>query len=108
MAKEEMLEFEGIVEELLTNVLCHGSGGRDVAFRIELTLGSEGLLFALEDDGDPFDPRSAPEVQMPNAERGGGVALALVRAWTEVVSYDSVAGRNRLVLRFRSQRGSGA
>ena len=87
-----------IVEEIVTNVLCHASDGRDIALTLRLHHGEDGLFVTLEDDSIPFDPRSAPLRELPNPDRGGGVGLALVKAWTKIVSYDCEGRQNRLVL----------
>jgi anti-sigma regulatory factor (Ser/Thr protein kinase) len=87
-----------IVEEIVTNVLGHASPGRDIALTLRLHQDDEGLFVTLEDDSIPFDPRLAPLPELPNPDRGGGVGLALVKAWTEIVSYDCEGSQNRLVL----------
>ena len=89
-----------VTEELVTNLIEHAPHGRDVAFGLVLERDANGLLLALEDDSEAFDPRDAPKPDMPDPVRGGGVGLALVKAWTDIVSYDCEGGRNRLVLRF--------
>ena len=90
-----------IVEEVVANLLDHAAHDRDIAFRLSLHRGESGPLVTLEDDSDPFDPRTVPAVEAPNPERGGGVGLAIVTAWADIVAYDSAGGRNRLVLRQR-------
>jgi hypothetical protein len=53
----------------------------------------------LEDDGHPFDPRSAPafDKHKPLEERGPrGMGIHLVRGAAEAISYDRIDGRNRL------------
>ena len=92
-----------IVEEIVANLLDHAAHGRDIMFSLTLDRDEAGAFVALDDDSDPFDPRSAPAAEMPNPERGGGVGLALVTAWADIVSYDSTGGRNRLLLRLRRQ-----
>ncbi|MBV1689726.1 ATP-binding protein [Novosphingobium sp. G106] len=90
-----------IVEEIVANVLDHAAHDRDIAFTLSLDHRESGPLVTLEDDSDAFDPRTAASVEAPNPDRGGGVGLALVSAWAEIVSYDSAEGRNRLVLQQR-------
>jgi len=90
-----------IVEEIVANLLDHAVHDRDIAFNLSLRRGESGLLVTLEDDSDPFDPRSVAPAEMPNSERGGGVGLTLVAAWADIISYDSAGGWNRLVLQQR-------
>jgi anti-sigma regulatory factor (Ser/Thr protein kinase) len=88
-----------IVEEIVTNVLCHAGADRDIALTLRLDQTAAGLFVSLEHDGSPFDPRLAPLPELPNPDRGGGVGLALVKAWAEIVGYDCQGRHNRLVLR---------
>lgn len=90
-----------IVEEIVANILDHAAHGRDIAFTLSLHPDEGGPLVTLEDDSDAFDPRSVAPAEAPNPDRGGGVGLALVAAWADIVSYDSTGGRNRLVLQQR-------
>ncbi|HXG81067.1 MAG TPA: ATP-binding protein [Sphingomicrobium sp.] len=85
-----------IVEELIANLYDHGGlGGGD---EVELTLAAEqgAVRVTIVDPGKPFDPRNASETV--SAEPGAGAGLALVRAWTEVLRYESTAAGNRLEL----------
>lgn len=92
-----------VAEEALMNLADHAAceAPVDVTLRLWRDDASEpaGIWVALEDDGPAFDPRGAGTVELPNAERGGGVGLALIRAWADVVDYRSEGGRNRLELR---------
>ncbi|HEX8055951.1 MAG TPA: ATP-binding protein [Novosphingobium sp.] len=90
-----------IVEEVVANVLDHAAHDRDITLTLSLRPDESGPLVTLEDDSDPFDPRTAAPAEAPNPDRGGGVGLALVAAWADIVSYDSADGRNRLVLQQR-------
>lgn len=86
-----------IVEELIANVIEHGEPGPGDL--VELTLARLGgeVSLILEDRGQAFDPRLR---QRPDAlpERGGGAGLALVNAWTRILSYESAEAGNRLEL----------
>ncbi len=87
-----------IIEELVFNLVDHGNIGEDG--QIELVLSHEdGVVgIALSDPGIAFDLReSESEEEIP--ERGGGAGIDLVRAWAEVVNYDTNGGRNRLLLK---------
>jgi anti-sigma regulatory factor (Ser/Thr protein kinase) len=94
-----------IVEELLSNVIDHAVHGRDIALGLDLQTAEDGIAITIDDDSLAFDPRTVAPPELPNADRGGGVGLAIVKAWADIVSYDSESGRNRLVLRLRSRRG---
>jgi serine/threonine-protein kinase RsbW len=86
-----------IVEELITNLCEHGVCGTEREIALELVRYPSGLGLIFEDNGVPFDPRSVSDTgDVP--PRGGGAGLRLVRAWTDVVGYESANGRNRLEL----------
>jgi anti-sigma regulatory factor (Ser/Thr protein kinase) len=84
-----------IVEELIANLIEHGSGGRQIA--LDLARQPASIALAIEDDGAAFDPRNAPANAVIPA-RGGGAGLRLVSAWSRIVDYRSTNGRNRLEL----------
>ncbi|MCA1661401.1 MAG: ATP-binding protein [Novosphingobium sp.] len=101
LAERDGARLAVIVEELISNALRHGAAeGR---LRLDLRLGADAdaLTLALEDDGAAFDPTAARSFAGPDAETGGGVGLALVRAWAESLDYARVDGRNRLSLVLR-------
>lgn len=91
-----------LIEELVTNLYDHG--GITGGFSGELVLDGhdDGLHITLRDSGPPFDPREAAEVDMPNMERGGGVGLAMIRAWADVIDYRREDDMNRLDLRMHA------
>jgi anti-sigma regulatory factor (Ser/Thr protein kinase) len=90
-----------IVEESVANIVEHGrpAVGSLIVLQLEQTGGRVRLSFS--DAGLAFDPR-AVEDEGPNLDRGGGVGIALIRAWSDIEAYERRAGRNRLVLRSRS------
>lgn len=87
-----------LVEELLANLFDHGTG--DVVAVLQLERTRDQVHLVLEDEGAPFDPRQAGPAE-PNEERGGGVGLALVRAWPEALTYWPGPPTNRLDLLLR-------
>lgn len=84
-----------IVEEWLVNVVEHGGGPGRIMLRLERRAGCVRVMFS--DAGAPFDPR-AVVFEGPNAERGGGAGLALIKAWSRIADYRRRGGRNRVVL----------
>lgn len=96
LGEDDAARLAIIVEELVVNLLDHGDVAGTV---IALTLRLEGgaVRLTLADAGRFFDPRTAdPPTTVP--ERGGGVGLALVNAWTQIIDYAQEDGANRLDL----------
>jgi anti-sigma regulatory factor (Ser/Thr protein kinase) len=88
-----------VVEELVLNLIDHATGS--TAGRIDLRIDLEltRVVIVLEDDADPFDPRSAPafDATRPLEERGPrGMGLHLVRSMTQEMDYQRTGSRNRL------------
>ena len=86
-----------IVEEWVANVCEHGGCAADSRIVLTLSRTAEAVIFTCTDAGTFYDPRDAV-FEGPNLERGGGVGLELIRAWSRIVAYTRKAGRNRLVL----------
>lgn len=87
-----------LVEELVFNLVEHGGIGADGDIELTLTRDDRGLAIILSDTGEPFDPRLA-ESDEAIPDRGGGVGIDLIKAWSDIVDYRSQDGRNRLELR---------
>lgn len=85
-----------MVEEWLQNVVEHGAPAAHtrIALRLEQLPGL--VRVTISDAGLAFDPRPV-EFHGPNADRGGGAGLAMIKAWSQL-GYSRRAGRNRLVM----------
>lgn len=96
LAGEDLARLCIIIEELIANLYDHA--GLTEQDEVELTLVGEaaGMRVTIVDAGEPFDPRTTPDSSPP--DRGGGAGLALVRAWTEILSYEVTGDGNRLEL----------
>ena len=90
-----------LVEELISNTLRHGGAERDVSLWLSLGEQEGGVEIALVDDAPPFDPSAAIEFSGPNPVTGGGIGLAIVRAWGENIDYSRSKSRNHLRLTVR-------
>jgi anti-sigma regulatory factor (Ser/Thr protein kinase) len=101
LPEEVAFDVDLIVEELFTNMVKYGVGGRP-----EITLGlawkAPALTVRLEDEGAPrFDPGNAPpvDVSRPLEERrAGGLGLHLVRRMADRLEYAYEDGRSRITV----------
>ena len=93
-----------IVEELVSNALRHGAcDGRPTTVELVLEEAKRRVKLQLYDDCAPFDPTADKQFDGPDRESGGGVGLALIRAWARDVSYVREAERNLVRLTLGAQ-----
>jgi anti-sigma regulatory factor (Ser/Thr protein kinase) len=88
-----------VLEELVLNLIDHATGSQTNRIDLLVDLEPSRIVLLLEDDGNPFDPRSAPvfDKMKPLEERGPrGMGIHLVRSMTEEMTYDHAGARNRL------------
>lgn len=87
-----------IVEELVLNIVEHGKAPEGDPIDISFSRTDDGIRLEISDGGTHFDPRDAePPGDLP-PERGGGAGIALVLAWSQILSYERRDGRNHMVL----------
>lgn len=92
------------VEELLLNAMTHGYHGatnRLIDMRLELHDNRNATL-DVEDEGEPFDPRTAPEPDFNDmllGDRVGGLGVHLVRKLATAVEYQRLENRNHVRIR---------
>ena len=89
------------LEEMILNLINHATGldGSLIDVRLEAEPGR--VVALIEDEGDPFDPRSAPEfdtTQPLEERRPGGMGIQLMRSLVAEMHYERLSGRNRLRL----------
>jgi anti-sigma regulatory factor (Ser/Thr protein kinase) len=91
-----------VFEEIVTNVIRYGfADSGEHAIHAVAEIGDTDLTLHFDDDGRPFDPRTAPA---PAPERSlaqasiGGRGLMLVRAAARRIDYEHSGGRNRLTI----------
>lgn len=90
-----------VVEELVSNAIRHGAEDGSIAIDLVMALSGDAVALVLEDDGVAFDPTEERVFGGPDPETGGGVGLALVRAWASGFGYSRANGLNRVELRLR-------
>ena len=88
-----------VLEELVLNLIDHATGSVTNCVDLRIDLESNRTILVLQDDADPFDPRSAPlfDKAKPLEERGPrGMGIHLVRTFAQEIDYARVDDRNRL------------
>ena len=91
------------LEEVLANIISYGYGddrGHHIVVSLEVRSGE--VRVEVEDDGRPFNPLEAPEVDTttpPDERPLGGLGIHLVRQLMDGLEYRRQGDRNRLTLR---------
>ena len=87
-----------VLEELITNTVKYGyPDGREGRIAVTAALSPGILTLQVADDGDPFDPASAPEPDLdsPIDQRpAGGLGLYLIRQLADTFGYERRGGSN--------------
>ncbi len=96
-------DFNLALGEILTNIISYGytdSGEHEITVRLSIEPGA--MRVDVEDDGKPFNPLEAPEVDTTSRleERAvGGLGVHLVRKLTDGLEYRRHEGKNLLVMK---------
>lgn len=90
-----------VVEELVSNTLRHGGAECDLSLWLSFDDKGGSLAIEMEDDAPPFDPTRTPEFSGPDPRTGGGIGLAIIRAWGEDITYTRHENRNVVRLTIR-------
>lgn len=110
LVREDRHKLTLIVEELFTNTVNHGGGGKSEALVfVTLEEDVDYLRLIFEDTASQFDPLAAGGLGDPTISiterRVGGLGLFLALGLTQHADYSYADGRNRLQLRFTPTRG---
>lgn len=91
-----------VFEEIVTNVIRYGfSDSAEHVINAVAEVDDEDLTLSFDDDGRPFDPRTAPAPKPDHSLAQasiGGRGLMLVRAAARLIDYERTEGRNRLTV----------
>ena len=88
-----------VLEELVLNLIDHAKGPGEGRIDLRIELEANRVVIVVEDDAEPFDPRSAPAFDKTTPleqRRSRGMGLQIVRSVTEGMEYDRIGSRNRL------------
>jgi len=100
-SKEEILDTQLAVEEVVTNVIMHGYGGRAGEIRI-MCHATRGIIeIQIEDTAPLFNPLSVADPDFTTDiqdRRMGGLGIFLIRRVMDDVMYRNDQGKNILIL----------
>lgn len=94
--------FDLALEEVFANLASHARGpGLPLRITVRLDVDDDRVVLEIRDDGEPFDPRTAPapDLEAPLEDRPiGGLGLHLVRESFPDLRYEREGGQNVLTL----------
>ena len=97
-----LAEINLVLEEIVTNIIEHGSQGKKYPICISLRKDQQELTMIVSDEGPPFDPTicTPPDTSLPLEERKcGGLGIHLVRSFCHCCSYARSNNRNILTVK---------
>ena len=101
--RRKVKEIDLILEELFTNVVCHGfTDNKEHDIDISLSCDDTVLEIRMEDDGEPFDITSSPPPDTCCAleKRGiGGLGIHFVKHFIDECKYYRKKNKNIIVLK---------
>ena len=104
-AKKDFARLHVALEEHLTNIVSYAyRPGQHGTIRVRLKLADGSLLVELADDGRPYNPLAAPEVDtaLPLEDKPvGGLGVFLIRKNVDHLEYKRVENQNVLLLEKR-------
>ncbi len=110
LPEEIIYKVDLILEEVVTNIIKYAyKDTLEHDIRIEMALKEHELIIQVEDDGEEFDPISAP---LPKAQESvsesaiGGLGIHLIKQMAAGIEYQRQQGRN--ILRARISLGAEA
>lgn len=106
---ELVFRLQLCLEEAVANIILHGSAAPEhPEIGVTLSESDGAVTAAIEDQGQPFDPREVearpPPASLDEAAEGG-FGILLMRRFASDIAYERVGARNRLVLRLEPRPG---
>ncbi|MCF6248329.1 MAG: ATP-binding protein [Desulfobacula sp.] len=102
-ARRKFQEIDLVLEELFTNIVCHGfNDNKEHEIHISLSCDDDTLMIRMEDDGKPFDVTAAkePDTKCAIEKRCiGGLGIHFVKHFIDECNYQRKKNRNIVVLK---------
>jgi anti-sigma regulatory factor (Ser/Thr protein kinase) len=96
-------QLQVALDEVVSNVVKYSwpDGGKHQLL-VRITVNAAGVALDIYDDGQPFDPRDAPEPVAPPSgklPRPGGVGIHMIKKLVDSLAYERIDGRNHTSLK---------
>lgn len=91
------------LDELFTNIVSYGfKDQKEHTVILTISLDHDALEFRIEDDGIPFNPVNAPDLERAcnlNDINVGGLGIHLIKTLMDEIKYKRINGKNVLELK---------
>lgn len=94
---KDAIELNLVLDELVTNIIEHGTGLESDTINITFSLQGDKLTIEVIDNGPPFNPTHCkqPDTTLSLEKRKcGGLGILLVRKFSDCCSYTRLKGNN--------------
>ena len=109
--KKQLQRVELAMEEAAVNIIHHAYGGEPGPLDVCCTPTAQGLQISLADQGPPFNPLDAPEVEFSAdlaSRKIGGLGIHFMRNMADELDYRREGEQNLLILHFLRQPEEGS
>jgi serine/threonine-protein kinase RsbW len=109
IARKTLMQLQVTLDEIVSNIIKYAwpeGGTHELSVRI--TVSENEIEIEVVDDGQAFDPRTAPAPDRRTARRRprpGGIGIHMVKQLVDDIAYSRVNGRNHIVLTKRRSAG---
>jgi anti-sigma regulatory factor (Ser/Thr protein kinase) len=112
MPMRALMQLQVALDEVVSNVVKYSwQDGEKHEFVVRITVHSGGVDLEIFDDGQAFDPSSAPAPSVPpdgQRPRPGGLGIHMVKKLVDRMSYERIDGRNHTTLSKKFEVGAAA
>ncbi|HEX5508108.1 MAG TPA: ATP-binding protein [Pseudolabrys sp.] len=102
LSEQLLVALSVSLDEALSNIIKYAySDEQRHSIFVQLAYEPGTVAAMVEDDGRPFDPLSAPQLDLASRDRDRGFGIHFIRNLMDDVKYFREGGLNRLVMRKR-------
>jgi serine/threonine-protein kinase RsbW len=105
-----IIQLQVALDEIVSNVIKYSWADRGKhEFLVRITVNDGSVALDIFDDGEPFDPRGAPEPDPPLPGKRpelGGVGIHMVKKLVDDFAYERIDGRNHTRLTKKCATGA--
>jgi len=103
-------QLQVALDEVVSNVVKYSwPDDEKHKLLVRITVDAAGVVLDIYDDGQPFDPRDAPEPVAPPAgkrPRPGGIGIHMIKQLVDDLAYERIDGRNHTSLKKKCAIGA--